>query len=39
MQQAQCPDCGAHIGGQNHTLAGGVGRADKLEGMLRGMRI
>jgi hypothetical protein len=31
MQVARCPECGAAIGGQNHTAAAGVTRAMDME--------
>ncbi|KAJ5422986.1 hypothetical protein N7445_011094 [Penicillium cf. griseofulvum] len=31
MQQARCPECGAAIGGQNHTAVAGVSRAREME--------
>lgn len=32
MELARCPECGAHIGGQNHRPVDGVSRATELEG-------
>ncbi|EPE32161.1 hypothetical protein GLAREA_07294 [Glarea lozoyensis ATCC 20868] len=31
MEQARCPECGAAVGGQNNTPAGGVTRATQME--------
>ncbi|KAJ6126000.1 hypothetical protein N7471_010493 [Penicillium samsonianum] len=31
MEQARCPECGAPIGGQNHTAVEGVSRAREME--------
>ncbi|KAJ5817143.1 hypothetical protein N7447_009376 [Penicillium robsamsonii] len=31
MEQARCPECGAPIGGQNHTAVAGVSRAREME--------
>ncbi|KAI2785918.1 hypothetical protein POX_h09681 [Penicillium oxalicum] len=31
MEQARCPECGAPIGGQNHTAVAGVTRAREME--------
>jgi hypothetical protein len=31
MQLAQCPECGAGIGGRNHTAVTGVRRANDIE--------
>ncbi|KAJ5545400.1 hypothetical protein N7461_007704 [Penicillium sp. DV-2018c] len=31
MEQARCPECGAPIGGQNHTAVEGVSRALQME--------
>ncbi|KAJ6113799.1 hypothetical protein N7523_007116 [Penicillium sp. IBT 18751x] len=31
MEQARCPECGARIGGQNHTAVEGVSRAREME--------
>lgn len=39
MQQAQCPQCGAPIGGQHHQAAEGVTRADDLERGMRNLRM
>ena len=33
MEQARCPECGAPIGGQNHTAVAGVSRAREMEQM------
>jgi hypothetical protein len=35
MEEARCPECGARIGGHNHTLVEGVVRANDLEGEIR----
>ena len=35
MEEARCPECGARIGGHNHTLLEGVVRADDLEREMR----
>ncbi|KAK0624972.1 hypothetical protein B0T17DRAFT_639113 [Bombardia bombarda] len=32
MEEARCPECGAHIGGQNHVLVEGATRATQMEG-------
>lgn len=37
MEETQCPECGAAVGGQNHTLAQGVRRADEMENLVRGV--
>jgi hypothetical protein len=39
MQLSFCPQCGEPIGGQHHTPAAGVSRADDLEAELRAMRL
>ncbi|QDS72075.1 hypothetical protein FKW77_003074 [Venturia effusa] len=39
MERARCPQCGASIGGQNHTAVDGVSRAADLEEQLRGLAI
>ncbi|KAH6893145.1 hypothetical protein B0T10DRAFT_436979, partial [Thelonectria olida] len=31
MEMARCPECGASIGGQNHTAVEGVSRAEQME--------
>jgi hypothetical protein len=31
MQLARCPECGAPVGGQNHTAVAGVRRASRME--------
>jgi hypothetical protein len=31
MELARCPECGAHVGGQNHVAVGGVTRAMSME--------
>jgi len=31
MELARCPECGARVGGQNHTAVGGVTRAMNME--------
>ena len=31
MELARCPECGAKVGGQNHTAVGGVTRAMNME--------
>ncbi|KAH7095615.1 hypothetical protein FB567DRAFT_623854 [Paraphoma chrysanthemicola] len=31
MEQALCPECGEHVGGQNHTAVAGVTRAVEME--------
>ncbi|KAE8442625.1 hypothetical protein EG329_002982 [Mollisiaceae sp. DMI_Dod_QoI] len=31
MELARCPECGASVGGQNHTAVGGVTRAMNME--------
>jgi hypothetical protein len=31
MELARCPECGANVGGQNHTAVGGVTRAMNME--------
>jgi hypothetical protein len=31
MQIARCPECGARVGGQNHTAVAGVRRAERME--------
>jgi hypothetical protein len=35
MEEARCPECGARIGGHDHTLVEGVVRADDLEREVR----
>lgn len=32
MQLARCPECGAPVGGQSHTVAEGFNRAKDMEG-------
>ena len=31
MEEAQCPECGARIGGQHHDFVAGVTRAADME--------
>jgi hypothetical protein len=31
MQLARCPECGEHVGGQNHAAVAGVTRATEME--------
>jgi hypothetical protein len=31
MEEARCPECGARIGGRNHTSVAGVTRAVDME--------
>jgi hypothetical protein len=35
MQRSRCPECGATIGGDSHTLQAGNTRAEELEKELR----
>ncbi|KAI0881097.1 uncharacterized protein GGS22DRAFT_75682 [Annulohypoxylon maeteangense] len=37
MEQAICPECGAAVGGVNHTSVEGVQRADDIENLARGI--
>ncbi|KAH0600273.1 hypothetical protein MHUMG1_01269 [Metarhizium humberi] len=37
MEEARCSECGARIGGRNHTLVHGVGEATELNQITRGM--
>jgi hypothetical protein len=39
MQLATCSECGASVGGNNHTLPAGVARATDLENEFGRMRI
>ncbi|OAG40421.1 hypothetical protein AYO21_05321 [Fonsecaea monophora] len=39
MEQARCPQCGAPVGGQNHTPAEGVRRATELENRFSDLRL
>ncbi|KAF2837549.1 hypothetical protein M501DRAFT_995498 [Patellaria atrata CBS 101060] len=39
MERAQCPQCGATIGGQNHVSVEGVARAENLDELLRDMNL
>ena len=32
MQQAKCPECGANIGGTNHSLVSGNAVATEMDG-------
>ncbi|RWA12938.1 hypothetical protein EKO27_g2167 [Xylaria grammica] len=35
MEQARCPECGASVGGQNHSAVEGVRRAHDIEALAR----
>ena len=35
MEQAHCPECGAHIGGQHHRPVEGVQHDTEMEGLAR----
>ncbi|OTA67744.1 hypothetical protein K449DRAFT_364164 [Hypoxylon sp. EC38] len=37
MERAMCPECGAPVGGADHTPAEGVQRADDIENLTRGV--
>ena len=37
MQEARCPECGAHIGGRDHVAVEGVRRAGDMEEIARGV--
>lgn len=39
MEEALCPECGAHIGGRHHQAVEGVVHAHDLEQQFGGMRL